>query len=116
MGHLNGKRGGGRVPEPHSATQVAAQLAAYLAAVDGLSRRDAAQRAGEVYSVNPDNVRKYARRMLKGPEVMLMVKVAPHLRQLVGGGTETRVPAPFAVSQADWDAAVCNAADPPERD
>ena len=65
------RRTKGRKAEPHSRTQQAAQLAAYLVTSDSLSQREAARHGAHAFGVNADSVRKYLARLLKGPTVVL---------------------------------------------
>ena len=99
----NGKRGGGRRPDLQSPTRIAAELAVYLCASEGISMRAAASRAAAIYGVNADNVRRYAARVARGPVTDLCVHVDPHLSQLVGGSS-VPVTRPLLLSVQDVSA------------
>lgn len=103
----DGKRGGGRKPDPLSPTQQAAQFAAYLVKCDGLSLKSAADHSAQAFGVHKDNVRKYTRQLLKGPQVVIGSDVVPMFRQLLDG-------APVAVGTRSLLVSVTDAALPPE--
>lgn len=65
------RRQPGRKKNLASPTQVAAELAAYFVRANGMSLAQAARMAADVYGVNADNVRRYAREIVKGPQVTL---------------------------------------------
>lgn len=69
----------GRKKNLAAPTRVAAELAVNLVQTNDLSLSQAARQAADVYGVNPDNVRKYAREIIKGPQVTL------HCRRGSGG-------------------------------
>lgn len=73
----------GRKKNLASPTQVAAELAAYFVQTNDLSLSQAARQAADVYGVNADNVRGYARDIIKGPQVTL------HCRGGLGGSAAT---------------------------
>ena len=66
----------GAPTQPNSRTQQAALLAAYAVKQDGISLAAAARNAAKIYGIKAtDNVRKYARKILNGPQVT----VKPHM-------------------------------------
>lgn len=73
---------------PNSPTQQAAFDAVYFVQACGVSLREAARTAAQTHGVKPDSVRPLARKLLKGPQSQVAVKVAPHLQQLVGDLTK----------------------------
>jgi hypothetical protein len=73
----------GRKQNPLSPTRQAAQYAAYLNKSDFLSLAEASRRASEIYNVNTDNVRRYARILINGPQTTIAIKIVPMFSQLV---------------------------------
>lgn len=69
--------GRGRKPRQNSPTRAAAELAAYLVARDGLSLAAAARQAAAAWNVNADNVRRYARAMLRAKTVTVTYRGHP---------------------------------------
>ena len=60
----------GRKPQPQAVTRQAAELAAYLVQWDGRSLRAASAEAAERFGLkSADTVRRYARRVIYGPQV-----------------------------------------------
>ena len=72
----------GRKPQPNSKTQQAAQTALWLVRTENIKASQAALKAAEVFKVNPDNVRRYLRALLKGPTVEIEFKVPAMFSQL----------------------------------
>lgn len=72
----------GRKPNPISRTRQAAQCAAYLIQAESISLAEAARQAGQAFQVHADNVRKYARAIVKGPQVTLRQRHAAWFGQL----------------------------------
>lgn len=73
----------GRKKDPASPTQVAAELAAHRVRANGVPLAQAARMAAEVYGVNADNVRKYARKIINGPQVTVQNRGGGMYAQLV---------------------------------
>lgn len=73
----------GRKKDPASPTQVAAELATYLVQANGGPLAEAARMAADVYKVNADNVRKYARKIINGPQVTVQNRGGGMFAQLV---------------------------------
>lgn len=65
------RRSGGRPANPAALTHVAAECAAYLVQALGLSPTRAAERASSMHGVDAANVRRYARKIIKGPQVVV---------------------------------------------
>ena len=93
----------GRKQDPLSPTQQAAQLAVYLFNTEALSISKAAKHAAEQFKVNSDNVRRYAAKVLKGPQVRLAQKKSAWF------GTLPPEVAPLLVSVKDIPAPASNA-------
>ena len=80
----NGKRGGGRRPDPSARTNEAAQLAVYLKSYEQISLTAAARKAAQQWGANPDNVRKRAAEIYRGPQVRIRAEVPTWVRGLTG--------------------------------
>lgn len=78
----------GAPSQPNSRTQQAALLAAYAVKQDGISLAAAARDAAEIYGIKAaDNVRKYARKILKGPQVTVKPRMSEPFSQLASART-----------------------------
>jgi hypothetical protein len=78
----------GRKPQPNSKTQQAAQTALWLVNTEGKNATQASLQAALAFKVNPDNVRRYLRKLLKGPTVEIELKVPAMYSQLAPSGNE----------------------------
>lgn len=86
-------RTGGRKVNPQSKTGQAARLAVYLVNTEGIDLSQAARRAAKAWPVNADNVRKYARKLIAGPTVVVQFNGAawmPHAPKRVALLAESR--------------------------
>lgn len=63
-------RGRGRLSDTHP-TRQAAMLAEQLVNQDGETLAGASRKAAEIHGLKPETVRKYARKLLRGPTVVL---------------------------------------------
>lgn len=77
----------GRKQNPLSPTRQAAQFAIYLIKSELLTIAEASRRASEMHHVNTDNVRRYARALIKGPQTTIAIKMNPMFSQLVVGNS-----------------------------
>ena len=96
-----GEKTRGRKPNSFSPTRIAAEWAEYLVNSDGMPLAQAARMAASAYGINADNVRKYARRLLVGPQVTISAPVAPMYRQLIGGAATVEEIRPLLHSVTD---------------
>ena len=78
----------GAPTQPNSRTQQAALLAAYAVKEDGIALAAAARNAAEIYGIKAaDNVRKYARKILNGPQVTVKSRISGPFSQLAQART-----------------------------
>jgi hypothetical protein len=66
----------GRKPEPQSMTRQAANYAAYLVKNETITITAASKRASLAYKVDAANIRRYAKAILEGPQVILSQRKA----------------------------------------
>lgn len=91
----------GAPTQPNSRTQQAALLAAYAVKVDGIALAAAARNAAAIYGIKAaDNVRKYARKILNGPQVTVKPRMSGPFSQLAQART---VPLLVEVRDANAD-------------
>lgn len=98
----------GRKQNLLSPTRQAAQFATYLIKSEALSFAEACRHASEVYHVNTDNVRRYARALIKGPQTTIAIKMTPMFSQLVvGNSMEVALVADIDTVNAEFDTGAC---------